>query len=272
MGWPVIAGPCALVLTGMAVSAIAAPLVEAPLPPARPVMPRDAPRAVTTVQPEPAPQSVTRSAPQQHAAPASDTSCLRWFAALPSHRVRTAPQGSSDSSKAAGPAGLPQDACAVTDPVVIEALSVRTPEGSAEVTFTPPPTVSCDFARTFAEWLDTSLQPLARGSFGRNLTTLRVGGGHECRRRNRQAQTPVSEHSTGRALDIFAFEVGDAKDGQVSVEAPSGLVQTRFLSAVRSSACGAFSTTLGPGADAAHANHLHLDTQPRRTATTRFCQ
>ncbi|SFC75646.1 Extensin-like protein C-terminus [Bosea sp. CRIB-10] len=129
-------------------------------------------------------------------------------------------------------------------------------------------------ARAVSLWLDTSLQPLARGVFERELTALRVGGGHECRRRNRQTQGSMSEHATGQALDIFAFQLGEEKQGglEVSVERPNGLEHTRFLEAVRQSACGAFMTVLGPGSDAAHANHLHVDIQQRRAASSRFCQ
>jgi len=128
-------------------------------------------------------------------------------------------------------------------------------------------------ARTLADWLDRSLQPLARGHFERDLVALRVGGGQECRRRNRAATGPVSEHATGQALDIFAIKLGTGGDAvEVVVEKPQGLAQNRFLDAVRQSACGAFMTTLGPGSDAAHANHLHVDIQERRSRASRFCQ
>lgn len=177
--------------------------------------------------------------------------------------------------RAAAPAAKPEaDDCRVVDPVVVEALAVRTPSGPGQVRLLPPPTVSCELARAVWLWLDTSLQPLARGAFARELTALRVGGGHECRGRNRQTQGSMSEHATGRALDIFAFELGEEKQGRiaVSVERPDGLEQVRFLDAVRQSACGAFMTVLGPGSDAAHANHLHVDIQQRRAASSRFCQ
>jgi len=175
----------------------------------------------------------------------------------------------------AAPAAKPEtEDCRVVDPVVVEALAVRTPSGPGQIRLLPPPTVSCDMARAVSLWLDTSLQPLARGAFDRELTALRVGGGHECRRRNRQTQGQLSEHATGRALDIFAFQLGEEKQGgtAVSVERPNGLEQARFLDAVRQSACGAFMTVLGPGSDAAHANHIHVDIQQRRAASSRFCQ
>lgn len=151
---------------------------------------------------------------------------------------------------------------------------MRRPDGPGSIKLVPPPTLSCDMARALSVWFDSALAPLARGALERELASLRVGGGHECRRRNRQAQTPMSEHATGRALDIFAFQLGEERQGklEVSVEKPEGLVQTRFLDAVRQSACGAFMTALGPGSDAAHANHLHVDIQQRRTNSSRFCQ
>ncbi len=39
-----------------------------------------------------------------------------------------------------------------------------------------------------------------------------------------------------------------------------------FLRAVRNSACGPFTTVLGPGSDSYHSNHFHLDRAKRRTA------
>jgi hypothetical protein len=124
-----------------------------------------------------------------------------------------------------------------------------------------------------AQWLAGSIKPLARGLLERELDQLQVGGGHECRRRNRSSQGPLSEHATGRALDIFAFIFANpGKDDRIVVEKPETDLHRQFLAAARNSACGAFTTSLGPGSDAAHANHLHLDIQMRRSASTRFCQ
>ncbi|MGX1790442.1 extensin-like domain-containing protein [Bosea sp. NPDC055332] len=216
--------------------------------------------------PAPAPAPVRPAAPVvvEPGATAEVSACIRVLTSVPGNRIRPAGTAVKPDS----------EECRVVDPVVVEALAVRTASGPGQVGLIPPPTISCDLARSVSLWLDTSLQPLARGAFGRELTALRVGGGHECRRRNRQTQGQLSEHATGRALDIFAFELGDEKQGgtAVSVERPSGLEQIRFLDAVRQSACGAFMTVLGPGSDAAHANHLHVDIQQRRAASSRFCQ
>lgn len=230
---------------------------------------REAPPAPTMLPPPrpaslPAPVPPTEPAKATPGAVTEDSACVRDLAGVAGNQVRPV-----------APTAKPEpEECRVVDAVVVEALAVRTPSGPGQVRLVPPPTVSCELARAVSLWLDTSLQPLARGAFGRELTALRVGGGHECRRRNRQAQGSVSEHATGRALDIFAFQLGDEKQGglAVPVERPNGLEQVRFVDAARQSACGAFMTVLGPGADAAHANHLHVDIQQRRAASSRFCQ
>jgi hypothetical protein len=206
----------------------------------------------------PAPSSATSAD-----APSGQASCLASLGSIPGNRVLPASPDPNSS----------EPACRVSEPVRVEALAIRRPGGSASVTFDPPPVLSCAMAKTLAGWLDGSVQPLARGHFERDLVALRVGGGHECRRRNRASAGPVSEHATGQALDIFAFRLGsDGNTSQVVVEKPEGLMQNRFLDAVRQSACGAFMTTLGPGSDAAHANHLHVDIQERRSRASRFCQ
>jgi hypothetical protein len=182
--------------------------------------------------------------------------------------------------------------CHVDEPVIVRNLTIRQGETMQKLAFDPPATVACSLAAALARWAETGLQPLAQGHFGRTLTRLRVGGGHECRRRNRSSAGPLSEHATGRALDIFAFVLADDAQGErsrggpgkaavsgktiatttISVERPTGPAQLAFLEAVRQSACGAFMTVLGPGSDAAHANHIHLDIQARRSGASRFCQ
>jgi hypothetical protein len=185
------------------------------------------------------------------------------MASIPGNRVEPAV---SEVSKA-------DPACRVDDPVRLHSLALRGSASGQTVSFEPAPLVSCAMASAIADWLDTSVQPLARGYLANSLTGMRVGGGQECRRRNRASAGPISEHATGQALDIFAFKLAEGgKSEMIMVEKPSGLVQNRFLDAVRQSACGAFMTVLGPGSDAAHANHLHVDIQARRSHTSRFCQ
>jgi hypothetical protein len=282
------------------------PAVPTPavLPPRRP---DDLPRPAAPTKP----QDAARRTPPASSAPASDkpaeldrseparTGEAAGIAvpALPAPLLCTAGLSAShgDGVSPVDPAKLHarlEPGCHVEEPVIVRSLTIRQGETTQRLAFDPPATIACPLAAALARWAETGLQPLAQGHFGRALTGLRVGGGHECRRRNRSSTGPLSEHSTGRALDIFAFVL--AEDGQderprggtgkevvsvkaaattaISVERPTGPAQLAFLEAVRQSACGAFMTVLGPGSDAAHANHIHLDIQARRSGASRFCQ
>jgi len=233
--------------------------------------------------PPPRPDALAPRGTAEQALP-KPTSPPAGDAAAPDLRAVTEPDGRSclallqaipGNDVAPGDERLTQGdpTCRVSEPVVLKALSFPASGGARIVAFEPPVTLACAMAQAVAAWLAGSVQPLAQGYFRKDLTALRVGGGHECRRRNRASTGPVSEHATGKALDIFAFAAGAGGDAmQVSVEKPAGLTESRFLTAIRQSACGAFRTALGPGADAAHANHLHVDIEERRSPASRFCQ
>ena len=236
-----------------------------PLPPARPLdLPgaREAP-AKPLDEPVP-PASTSPGTPVQNpptAASRASDDCLAALGAVAGTRVKPASIGAQADA-----------ACQVEQPVVVEALGLQGTPGTS-VRLDPPPVLACAMARAVAHWLDASAAPLARGSFGVELTSLRVGGGLECRRRNRAATGPLSEHATGKALDIAGFRIGSGTDSrEISVAAPRSAAESRFLEGIRQSACGAFATALGPGSDAAHADHLHVDIQQRRQAASRFCQ
>lgn len=235
------------------------------MPPRRPA---DLPAPPRSEPPGPKPAPVKAQEPVATDTPGapgdtrSDPVCLAALIAVHGSDVRTAKVDPGQNA-----------ACGVVEPVVVEALTLGADSERRRIVVQPPVTLSCAMATSVVQWLETSVQPLAKGYFARDLTALRVGGGHECRRRNRATNGPLSEHSTGRALDIFAFVVGDGREeGNVVVEKPDGVRQRNFLTAIRQSACGAFMTSLGPGSDTAHANHLHVDTQARRAASSRFCQ
>lgn len=243
----------------------AEPALSLQLPPRRPVE-FGAPVLDRPVQRPAESGGAAQPGPAERAEPITDRggdSCLARLKTIPGNNIEAA-----DPKLAQG-----EPACRVSEPVVVKALALRASGKAQIVAFEPPVTLGCAMAKAVADWLGDSVQPLARGHFDNDLTSLRVGGGHECRRRNRASAGPVSEHATGKALDIFAFRIGEGKTAvQVAVEKPMGLAQNSFLTAVRQSACGAFMTALGPGSDAAHANHLHVDIQERRSRASRFCQ
>lgn len=81
----------------------------------------------------------------------------------------------------------------------------------------------------------------------------------------------MSAHGRGLAIDIAWFDFEGGRRESVSV--PGDATIARYVQTLRRAACGWFTTVLGPGSDAAHADHLHLDLERRgRNGDSRLCQ
>lgn len=145
--------------------------------------------------------------------------------------------------------------CKVPNPVQISAIS--TPAG--EVDFPAGPILNCVFAKRFASWVSDVAAPVVMAHTGEGLAAIVTGPGYECRARNGDTTTKISEHAFGNAVDIAAFKLADKESLPVKNVAQTGNVESRWLMALRISACGYFTTVLGPGANAAHAEHYHFD-------------
>jgi hypothetical protein len=152
--------------------------------------------------------------------------------------------------------------CGMSAPVAVAAL-----DGGA-VDITGEAIVNCAMAEAFAGWMEETVEPLAARMLNGTLTGVRVASGYACRNRNNLADTKLSEHGKGNAIDIAAFEIEGR--GWVTVGKAEGDDEA-FVSAVRESACGPFKTVLGPGSDVYHADHLHLDLAQRRNGGT-YCK
>jgi hypothetical protein len=97
-----------------------------------------------------------------------------------------------------------------------------------------------------------------------------IGTSYECRAQNRQSGAKLSEHAFANALDVMGFEFVNRRAISVTArwdESPEAM----FLSIIRAHACEHFTTVLGPGSDAAHADHFHLDLRERKRGA-RLCQ
>ncbi len=154
-------------------------------------------------------------------------------------------------------------ACGILTPVTVS-------EVVPGITLDPPATIRCETARALADWTVTHLVPsadlLERGA----LTGLVNASGYVCRRRNNLSTGPLSEHAFGNAIDISAFRF--AEGDPLAVEARAGgSIETAFQRAIRAAACLHFTTVIGPGTDAAHADHLHFDRAARREGW-RYCR
>jgi hypothetical protein len=146
--------------------------------------------------------------------------------------------------------------CGAEDAVLLQ--SVTLPDG-AKVAIAPPATLRCAMAATVTQWIREDVAGAAM-RLGAPLRGLENLGSYECRGRDRVSGATLSEHGRADALDVRSFKLANGKmlvlaDPQTSKD---------FRDAVRAGACARFATVLGPGADAEHAEHVHIDLEPRR--------
>lgn len=157
--------------------------------------------------------------------------------------------------------------CGTAQPLLVRAL------GNGAVELNPPATLDCDMAETLANWMEGEVQPSATEAFEAEVTGLRVAASYSCRGVNGASSGPLSEHAYANAIDVSAFEIGGESDIEVRAQDDPETPTAEFLADIRGAACEHFHTVLGPGSDAAHWNHFHLDLAPRgRNGDSRFCQ
>ena len=116
-------------------------------------------------------------------------------------------------------------------------------------------TIDCATAKALDTWVREVLQP----AYGGHVVELRVAAHYICRPRNNRKGAKVSEHGRGKAIDIAGIVLDSGKAQMVL-----GGYDKR-LRRVHGGACGIFGTTLGPGSDGYHEDHLHFDTADYRS-------
>ena len=113
-----------------------------------------------------------------------------------------------------------------------------------------PATIDCTTAKALNKWVESALQP----AYGGKVVELKIAGHYVCRPRNHKKGAKVSEHGRGRAVDISGLVLSSGKTLRVL----GGFDKT--MRRAHKGACGIFGTTLGPGSDGYHEDHLHFDT------------
>ena len=164
----------------------------------------------------------------------------------------------------------PNERCRIETPVRLKAVPVPSRPGTT-VRLGDQPILACRFADAFGHWLGNLVAPVVAGSLATELRSVRTGPGFVCRNRNGAATGKLSAHAEGLAIDIAGFELANGSTLRIKPEpdTPPGPA----LSALRTAACGWFTTVLGPGSDEAHADHLHLDVQQHGSSDRyRICQ
>jgi hypothetical protein len=83
-------------------------------------------------------------------------------------------------------------------------------------------------------------------------------GSYNCR--NVAGSDRLSAHANANAIDVSGFVLADGRRITVLGGWTRGTrAEREFLRVIHGSACKRFGTVLGPGYNAAHANHLHLE-------------
>ncbi|CAN7457172.1 extensin family protein [Phenylobacterium sp. LjRoot219] len=121
------------------------------------------------------------------------------------------------------------------------------------------PMMTCQLAAAMAVWRRGSVEPAARELLGADVRRMDHLGVYACRRIYNQSAGRASAHARAAAIDIAGFQLSDGRRVSVARHWPGDTPEARFLRRIRDDACQVFGTTLSPDYNAAHADHLHLE-------------
>ena len=215
---------------------------EPPLPPPRPPelgAPGNAP-------PEPSPAAQEGDA--------ASTCLAKLVADGASAEAATAPSASAEG-------------CGIDAPVRLSSITA----GGDAVSLPDRPLIACEFAAVLADYVRLIVAPLGQAMLHAKVAEIETGPGYACRTQDRIAGAKISAHAKGLAVDFVAITLADKR--RVLVERQTGANEASYFRAIRTAACGWFTTVLGPGADAFHANNMHLDIEQHGSSGSyRICQ
>ena len=139
------------------------------------------------------------------------------------------------------------------------------------VKFINTATINCETADTLGEWFNKTVQPAAMAAYGQKVVKVTVAASYACRPRDNVSGAKLSEHGLGDAIDFSVFTLANGRDVVVARDYYGKADDQQFLRRIRQEACGPFHTVLGPGSDAYHKDHIHLDMQHDRRGGGPYC-
>ncbi len=152
--------------------------------------------------------------------------------------------------------------CGIKHPISITGLPGGTKLSGKTV-------VACATGLALSDWTTKSVVPAAKKYLKKELTGIDQYATYDCRSRNSQSGTKLSEHAKGNAIDIGRFHL--AGGDKLEVGSVKGKAQKKFMKSIRDAACSYFTTVLGPGSDIFHNDHFHFDIAKRRRGY-RYCR
>ena len=207
-----------------------------PLPPARPSSSAETqPGGGTT--PAPPPSTATPLALQ----PADAAACL------------TELRANHIDAEIVPPPSAPLAECAIAEPVRLSSIGLS---NGSTVDMPDRPILDCAFASTFTQFVQNLMAPLASAMLGSGIVALATGG-YRCSSPIRLPSGNPNPHAKGIAIDLSTITLADRRRIAIGHEANSA--EALFVRTMRQAACGWFTTVLGPGTNAAHAEHFHFD-------------
>ena len=160
------------------------------------------------------------------------------------------------------------EGCGIDAPVRLSSITVM---GGDVVSLPDRPLLACEFAAVLADYVRLIVAPVGEAMLHAKVAAIETGPGYECRTQDRVAGAKISAHGHGLAVDFVAIALADKR--RVLVERQTGADEASFVRAVRTAACGWFTTVLGPGADAFHASNMHLDIEQHGSSGSyRICE
>jgi len=233
-----------MILLLMLASAAWAQAPTAPLPPPRPELPEMPASEPRSESPPPNDKPDDKTASDDNS---PNSACLERLTKLGLRFEKRPP--------------VREGRCSIENPVLLSSL----PNG---IEIAPASLMACPVAESLARWMSEVVAPEAERQFQSAPTKLLIGTSYQCRDQRNGAK--LSEHALGNGVDVMGFEF--AKRAPLSIASQSeNSPEATFQSAIQKAACPIFNTVLGPGSDAAHGDHLHLDLRARK-GDYRICQ
>lgn len=190
------------------------------------------------------------------------------FGFLAARATRTQPDPGAIVGRAGSVCGIPGIKGKALPPIAAkvrgcgleEPVEVTSVDGIA---LTPPATIDCPTAVALNDWVQGTAKPAFAGKGGR-LEALRVAASYICRTRNNVPGAQISEHGRGKAIDISGFILESGAEVTLAHDYRRGSYSAT-LKRLHKAACRPFGTTLGPGSDGMHEDHIHMDTASYRS-------
>ena len=175
----------------------------------------------------------------------------------------------ADGASAEGATAPPVsgEGCGIDAPVRLSSIMAD----SGAVSLPDRPLVACEFAAVLADYVRLIVAPLGQAMLHAKVAAIETGPGYDCRTQDRIAGAKISAHAKGLAVDFVAITLANKR--RVLVERQTSADEASYFRAIRTAACGWFTTVLGPGADSFHANNMHLDIiQHGSSGSYRICE